>query len=379
MKYRYRLHPIGYTLGENEKFYSDMEAKGWRVVKRGTYLSKFVRSEPAASRYRIEVVPLGFQEDGCTMPPEQRAVYEDCGWEYVLGWNQLHLFRAPEGSEAPEFYVDPAEQLPAIEALSKLNWWGWQAIWVVVFGRSFFVRNGASGIKGALYDWYMSWVEQPAAVGLYALFLLWMLYLTLRQTWYVKRTCRNLKNGIPLDHNPQQRHTVHQVICGALLAMAVLCCVLMAAQAVGSREQPLPEQADGPYLLMDDLGWGHRGSSTNTIRRFRTPQVDWWEVHESSGLPDLWMRQKVYRMGSPGAARRVAAALRETSRGYSFRPDECYIYTTGELDAWICDYSLVAVQGRMAAFIYYGGNGDPEELLAVLADRWTAYTEEGAG
>ena len=90
-------------------------------------------------------------------------------------------------------------------------------------------------------------------------------------------------------------------------------------------------------------------------------------------------RQKFYPMGSPGAARRVAAALRETSRGYSFRPDECYIYTTGELDAWICDYSLVAVQGRMAAFIYYGGNGDPEELLAVLADRWTAYTEEGAG
>ena len=50
MKYRYRLHPIGYTLGENEKFYSDMEAKGWRVVKRGAYLSKFVRSEHAAYR-----------------------------------------------------------------------------------------------------------------------------------------------------------------------------------------------------------------------------------------------------------------------------------------------------------------------------------------
>ncbi len=376
MKYRYRLHPIDCALGENEKFYSDMAAKGWQIVKRGAHLSKFARSEPVKARYRIEVVPPGFMEDGCTMPPEQRAVYEDCGWEYVLGWNQLHLFRAPEGSEAPEFYVDPAEQLPAIEVIRKQTRGGWLAIAFLILYTLFeTIRMKGCG----WYAWYMAWVKRPAFIALYAILWLWMLYWQLWPTWYISRTRRNLKNGIPLDHNPQQRHTVHQVICGTLLAMAALCCVLMTVQAVGSREQPLPEQADGPYLLMDDLGWGHRGSSTNTIRRFRTPLVDWWEVHESSGLPDSWMRQKVYRMGSPGAARRVAAALRETSRGYSFRPDECYIYTTGELDAWICDYSLVAVQGRMAAFIYYGGNGDPEELLAVLADRWTAYTEEGAG
>lgn len=381
MKYRYRLHPIGYALGENEKFYSDMAAKGWRVVKRGAYLSKFARSEPAAARYRIEVVPPGFMEDGCTMPPEQRAVYEDCGWEYVLGWNQLHLFRAPEGSEAPEFYVDPADQLPTIETLGKLNWWGWAPIWVIVFGRSFFLRYRTYGIKGALYDWYMSWVEQPAAVGLYALFLLWMLYLTLRQTWYTNHIRRSLKNGVPLDHNPQQRHTAHQVICGALLAMAVLCCVLMAVQAVGSREQPLPEEADGPYLLMDDLGWEHEESPSNSIRRTCTLPAERWEVFDRSpGRDGVGMHQKIYRLRSPKAARRVASVLRETSGSYSsFRPDECYSYTTGDLDAWICDRTLVAVQGPMAAFIYYGGNGDPEELLAVLADRWTAYTEEGAG
>lgn len=377
MKYRYRLHPIGYALGENEKFYSDMEAKGWRVVKRGAYLSKFVRSEPTSNRYRIEVVPPGFMEGGCTMPPEQRAVYEDCGWEYVLGRDQLHLFRAPEGSEAPEFYVDPADQLPAIEALGKLNWWGWPAIVVIVFGRSFFVQHRTSGIKGALYDWYMSWVEQPAAAGLYALFLLWMLYLTLRQTWYINRTRRSLKNGVPLDHNPQQRHTAHKVVCGALLAMAVLCGVLMAVQAAGSREQPLPEQADGPYLLIYDLGRERGANAANTVRRSRTLLADRWELFDAADGD--WIHQVVYRLHSPGAARRVAAALRETSRGYSsFRPDECYPYTTGDLDAWICDYSLVAVQDRMAAFIYFGSRQDPEELLAALADRWEAYAKEGA-
>lgn len=378
MKYRYRFHPIGYALGENEKFYSDMEAKGWRVVKRGFYLSKFVRSEPAASRYRIEVVPPGFEEDGCTMPPEQRAVYEDCGWEYVLSHRLFHLFRAPAGSEAPEFYTDLAGQIAAIEALGKLNWWGWLPIFVIVFGNSYFNRYRTSGIKGLLYDWYMSWVEKPAAIGLYTLFLLWLLYLTLRQTWYIKYTCRRLRQGIPLDHNPQERHTAHKAICGAMLALAILCGVLMALQATWHSEQPLPEQADGPYLLIYDLG-REREPHATPVRRSRTLLAERWEVWDvADSEAGDWMRQVVYRLHSPGAARRMAAALRETSSGYSsFRSDECYPYTTGDLDAWICDYSLVAVQGPMAAFIYFGNKQDPKELLAVLEDRWAAYTEEG--
>ena len=375
MKYRYRFHPIDCALGENEKFYSDMAAKGWQAVQRGGHLSKFARSEPVKARYRIEVVPPGFMEDGCTMPPEQRAVYEDCGWEYVLGRNQLHLFRAPEGSEAPEFYVDPADQLPAVEVIRKQTRGGWLGI-AFLISYILFETIRMNGL--GWYAWYMAWVERPAFVALYAIFWLWILYWQLRQTWYINRTRRSLKNGVPLDHNPQQRHTGHKVICGALLALAVLCCVLMAVQAAGSREQPLPEQADGPYLLMGDLGREHEESSSNYIRRTRTPLGNRWEVEDSSdGQYGAWMRQEVYRLRSPETARRVANALRETNRGYSFLPDECYPYTTGDLDAWICDYSLVAVQGRMAAFIYFGSRQDPEELLAVLENRWTAYTEEG--
>ncbi len=374
MKYRYRVHPIDYALGENEKFYSDMEAKGWRVVKRGIYLSKFAPAEPGKVRYRFEVVTPGFAEDGCTMPPEQRAVYEDCGWEYVLGRDLLHLFRAPEGSDAPEFYVDPAGQLPTIEALRNQNWWGWLPIAAVIISRP-------SGLRGSPYAWYMYWVEQPASIGLYVLLMLWILYLWLRQNWYIRRTCRRLKSGVPLDHNPQERHTAHSVICGTILTLAVLCGVLMAVQAVGSREQPLPEQSDGPYLLMGDLGREHQVSSANHIHRTRTLLADWWEVWDSSdGQAGAWMWQNVYRLRSPGMAASFAAALRNT-RNTRLTPtsDEYYFYAIGDLNAWIYQYSheLVAVSGPLAAYIHYGSSQDPEELLAVLSDRWTAYTEEG--
>lgn len=82
MNRKYAVHPGAYELGENEKFYSDMEAKGWRLKKRGAYLSRFERTAPSSARYRVEV----FQPDAWAakdLPEEQKAVFEDCGWEYV--------------------------------------------------------------------------------------------------------------------------------------------------------------------------------------------------------------------------------------------------------------------------------------------------------
>ena len=57
-------------------------ARGWRLVKRGRYLSRFAPVEPSAARYRIEVYTPPFLEDR-TLPEGQLAVFEDCGWEYA--------------------------------------------------------------------------------------------------------------------------------------------------------------------------------------------------------------------------------------------------------------------------------------------------------
>ena len=73
-KYRYRFHPPEYAIGETEKFYSDMETKGWRLVKRGQYLSKFTAvppSGPGTDRGIRSPVPRGAgparrSRSGCT-------------------------------------------------------------------------------------------------------------------------------------------------------------------------------------------------------------------------------------------------------------------------------------------------------------------------
>ena len=41
MKRRYRRHYDDYAIGENEKLYSDMAARGWFLEKRGSYFSRF--------------------------------------------------------------------------------------------------------------------------------------------------------------------------------------------------------------------------------------------------------------------------------------------------------------------------------------------------
>ena len=104
MNRRYGLHPKNFAIGETEKYYTDMASKGWHLVKRGITFSRFEKAEPRQMRYRIEVVTPSLLEDG-HLPEEQVAVYGDCGWEYVASRGFLHVFRAPEGSDAPEFYL----------------------------------------------------------------------------------------------------------------------------------------------------------------------------------------------------------------------------------------------------------------------------------
>ena len=99
MKHKYRFHPSEYALGENEQFYSDMEAAGWRLVKRGENLSKFEPKEPGQVRYRIEVSAPGFLEEA-NLSEGQLAVFADCGWEYVDSRGLLHILRSPAGSGA---------------------------------------------------------------------------------------------------------------------------------------------------------------------------------------------------------------------------------------------------------------------------------------
>lgn len=378
MNRKYKFHPGEYELGENEKFYSDMEASGWRLVKRGRYLSRFEPVEPSRARYRIEVYTPPFLEDR-TLPEGQIAVYEDCGWEYVADYSFLHIFRAPEGSNAPEFYVDPSQQAETLKKVRRDLWWN-MALSAAVMGICAlpFGRSAAGHIKRA--------VQVPTLYAFYALWLTWAVWQLLWGTWKINRTYYRLKKGRPMDHAPKGNRVVHKILNQGMLCLALFCLLLTVGQLITTRSDGLPLQPDGPYIVLSDLGYeGERGTlfyrdRESDMTHTRSFLSDYWETFEVIDLPggnQAWMYQYIYHLHFPGIANRLAWALREDAvfaqNADSFRRIEApgldAAWTTGGLE-------LVAVKGDMAVYIECMMETyekfDPQAICAALADRWAA-------
>ena len=84
MERRYVFHPQEFAIDETERFYTKMAGSGWRLVKRGAYLSSFRRWAPEKIRYGIVLtVPARPGEPPFT--EEQMDAYKASGWEYITG------------------------------------------------------------------------------------------------------------------------------------------------------------------------------------------------------------------------------------------------------------------------------------------------------
>lgn len=378
MNRKYKFHPGEYELGENEKFYSDMEAKGWRLVKRGRYLSRFKPVEPSNARYRIEVYTPPFLEDR-TLPEGQIAVYEDCGWEYVADYSFLHIFRAPEGSGAPEFYTDPAQQAATLKKVRRDLWWSiaLSAVMLGLFALPF-GRSAAGHIKRA--------VQLPTLYAFYVLWLVWAVWQLLWGTWKINRIYYRLKKGRPMDHAPKGNRVLHKILNQGLLGLSLLCLLLTVGQLIITRSDDLPLQPDGPYIVLSDLGYeGERGAlfyrdRESGITHTRSLLSDYWEVFEIIDRPgdhQAWMYQYVYRLRFPGMAAKLARALMEDSVFARDADSYHQIKAPGLDGAWATDgLELVAVRENMVVYIECMmdtyDNFNPQTICAALADRWAA-------
>lgn len=376
---KYKFHPSSYELGENEKFYSDMEAKGWRLVKRGGWRSKFIPVEPSQVRYRVEVSSSGYWEvDG---PSEgQLAVFEDCGWEYVSSRGFLYIFRAPEGSEAPEFYADPVQQAQTLKKLRR-DLWIILGIWIALLA----LWVNTPSLTGQPPSRYLGselllFVQRPALYLLRYFFLLWAFCETVWSAWRIARIYRRLKKGIPLDHTPKVSRTLRILLYCSLLLVTGLSLILLAVQEISTRTEELPGTADGPYLLVSGLGWeGERTNSGewNDSEITYTPSLlaDYWDTVEYIRTSEgelVWMRQDVYRLRFPGMAGAVAQALMDIA---VFQEEFFPVEADGLDAAWTTGrFEVVAVKGNMVAYVdglgAADGDFDPQAVCTALAALW---------
>lgn len=380
MNRKYKLHPGDYELGENEKFYGDMEARGWRLVKRGGYFSRFQRVEPSEARYRVEVYTPPFLEQS-VLPEEKIAVFADCGWEYVADHGNLHIFRAPAGSGAPEFYDDPAQQAATLKKARRDMWWAMalSLVWAVLVCL-FYMGVAGKNTSRTGAEFVKRFIQSP---GIFLFYIFWLTYLlgnSLRSGWKISRTYRRLKKGLPMDHAPRLSR---RIVSRTMLALAALSLLLTLGQIFAHRSYDVPARPDGPYILLADAGWeGEPGKlfyRDPGVEAWWSPLADCWETCEIINTPSdgqVWMYQDVYRLRLPGMADRLAWALMEDStfarsaesfQELDFPGLDKVFWVPGGLE-------LAAVKGDLVNYVTFlgkaDGTSDPLPICEALARRW---------
>ncbi len=319
MNRKYVRHEPDYAIGENEALYAAMAEKGWFLTKRGANFSRFERGDPRHMRYRIELAAPGWMDEQ-EMPDEQLALYEECGWRLAAHSGLVYVFCAPAGSDAPELYSDPRQQAGMLRALRRQYRTGWLAALALV---AFNLLLGAA-VRGSLDEvaadflsgLRLSFVESTALVLGYGALCAAAIYDYLCGAVSTMRLYRRLKRGEPIDHAPHHRR-VRRRIGDALGALVVVFALLAVWQWAGKTAGPLPDAADGPYLIIEDLASGARTEAfgrENSLAVTRSLAARHYDVYESVQTPsgeDLWLYEDVYELRSPALAMTAARALME--------------------------------------------------------------------
>lgn len=298
----------------------------------------------------------------------------------------LHFFRAPKGSDAPEFYQDPRQQAETLKGVRRSLLWNLAISIVLITLLAPVVVMFSGGTAGYLAQMRKLWVTAPGLLGYYGLFILWGLITSVMDAWQISRTYRRLKRGVPLDHEPKGRGLARIVLDRGLRTAAILYLVLVVVQLVTMQRGDMPQSPDGPYIVPNDIGWeGVRSNFMgNTSRREHTHTVlsEYWDTREyveNPGHGAVMLYQEVYRLSGWLDPMEWVRSL-AVNQTFVKELDEYIPVDVEGLDAaWLVEGGMeaVAVKGQMLAYTnYLDGAYSTERLtdvLETLANRWNSY------
>ena len=373
MSIKTTLHPKDYAIGETEKFYTEMAAKGWHLKRHGAWLSDFEQGEPMDMKYRVEVlVPKGIGI--IKMPDEQKAVFEDCGWEYVDGHGYISVFRAPADSETEEFYIDPAQQADTLKSLRKQ-----MLTDIIYFPLYIIVTLLIKMLMGENMpaQLHLIWIKAPQFLISIGVIAVAFSFDGLVGAYHINKLYKQMKNGIPLDHSPKKTMRLPAAIkyTAILLGFAVM------YASTFEENIPMPLTSDGGYVTLYDLGVDVPTGNQSWLRSIgfsKTKSVfcDYWYVKEEVNNTDFeiltWMYQDVFQFKNENKALKTAKALMNTST-FAQAEDNFEEIEFAGLDKvyYNQDLELIVINNE---YVGYFRSIFTEEsrntLLEVLRDKW---------
>ncbi len=373
---KWALHPSDYRLGENESFYANQAARGWRLEKRGGYFSRFTRVNPRKEMYRVEL-------DSREPTPEKLALYEECGWEWVTKRDTVNVYRAPEGSGAPELYTDAEGLAGSIRRIRRRYVRDLLLLTVLlpllVWGL-FALGESITDFRSRMIIRWMLYPEDPL---FWLANLLYELASVLMGLFCTGRLLGDIRRGKMPDHAPRVRRP-----WGKLLLMTVwaLCLLTLILQLALHKKAEMPAASDGPYVTLAELGFdGERtdmfgGEPVGSVSRDWSPLCRIVETSEEvkAGNDVVFLDTHLYDLRLPWGAERFTRAL--VGRSYFNKdPNDYERIDVAGWDTVLVRYKeCFARAGRRVVQIYLSAPGefDPdtqralfEKLLTLTAGR----------
>jgi len=358
-------------------------------------LTRFAPAPPARLRYRFEV-----GSDEGSLPAGQKEFYEECGWQYVLNDRPLHLFCAPEQTDAPDLHTDPAALADSLKTLrgSILSQALGTALWaLLMFAQLTYL--GRYTLELVLADAAAPLVWAILAVTLFRLG--WGVYSMLA----LMRTRRMLRAGAMPRHGPGWRRAAlaHRAACALLGAVYAVCLAVSLLELARYEKTPLPETGAGlPLLTLAEVeGAGYRRAAeaapnvrddVNQLVQTWTPGaplgLSAWEAGYADGTQDtVYLVQRYCRLSGAGGAKAFGRGL--ARRLWLLEPEEYTVLKETPDTLVLANYEdgpgfhqtlLLVVDGPDVLFLHYwGGGARSADVGAAAQARFAEYTAAARG
>ncbi|MPM06857.1 hypothetical protein SDC9_53160 [bioreactor metagenome] len=376
MKKCFKLHPTQYAARQTEKFYADMAKKGWVLEKRGEYLSRFRRVEPQNTLFKVELTCQNPADEGTAPPKELKDIYEGAGWTFVARRGLVNLFSAPAGTCEPDIPEDAAAQSCARRTILKNIIATAVVFAAAACGLYFLVR------RGLLLEIVLAWYTDTAKILLVGSALALLLFDALCSALHAVSL---LGKGSAAGREPSGNGGFRRAVIRALLTACLGFAMLTAYQLGTTKEYDMPTKADGPYILLSELGWtgkrtySYEKDDVSVVTHVRALLSEQWYTREFvEEQPDgakCMLEQRIFRLQSPGDAMTTLPSVMSESVFARGEDEYTKVEVPGLDAAWQNAFEYIAVKDSTVYYLIYldSSTGTPAgskaDLLQILAQK----------
>ena len=380
---KYRIHFADYAVAENEKLYNAMAAEGWALKRRGLWLDSFVREKEARKVYRVELAVKGTFERKAAAD-DRLSLYKGKGWKLVASGGLTAVFAALPGTAAPELGPFGEKQEETKQVVKKEYIFSLLSIPLVFFIFFMLTFSGGGSGQSFLSTWITSiqrlWTEATALLLLEVCLLIGVLISRIYRCVRMGELNRRLQKDGVVERRIHRSTLRYRRGMAAVAALCLVCLAGVGVQIAGLRTYPMPQQADGPYLTLADLGWeGERVANSvngeeSQVETWRSLRARCYSTFEEMAVGDdtCWMYQYVYEFGSESAAGDYVPVLMNLSLFAGGAEGYEEVQVEGLDLAWQSDLEYIAVKGNTVYYAIYSDPGFYDEQGTIQKDYLTA-------